>query len=226
MDADGNNPALNAQPINLKIENVKIPDFHGIPSKDSTMAQSLIQRINNLSAAINWDMSVAYHQFTIALKSKAQKWLEWQSLCTKGAVETWEWIKPRFRKEFATKSEDANILDQLAHLKMKHDEDILDLYSQVFDIRCILRSTKTREAMFPTTNGQGLYTEEQVRALLKKSDSIYGDHVHMQLFKHALPVDIKLAINLKNPTTSEEAHNIASMQYQTMQSKKQILEVM
>ena len=158
MDADGNNPALNAQPINLKIENVKIPDFHGIPSKDSTMAQSLIQRINNLSAAINWDMSVAYHQFTIALKSKAQKWLEWQSLCTKGAFETWEWIKPRFRKEFATKSEDANILDQLAHLKMKHDEDILDLYSQIFDIRCILRATKMWEATFPNPNGQGLYT--------------------------------------------------------------------
>ena len=134
--------------------------------------------------------------------------------------------RPRFRNEFATKSDNANNLDQLAHLKMKHDEDILDLYSQVFDIRCILRSTKTREAMFPTTNCQGLYTEELVRALLKKSDSIYGDHVHMQLFKHALPVDIKLAINLKNPTTSEEAHNIASMQYQTMQSKKQILEVM
>ena len=76
MDADGNNPAPNAQPVNLKIENVKIPDFHGIPSKDSTTAQSLIQRINNLSAANNWDTSVVYHQFAITLKSKAQKWLE------------------------------------------------------------------------------------------------------------------------------------------------------
>ena len=84
MDADGNNPAPNAQPVNLKIENVKIPDFHGIPSKDSTTAQSLIQRINNLSAANNWDTSVAYHQFAIALKSKAQKRLEWQSLCAEG----------------------------------------------------------------------------------------------------------------------------------------------
>ena len=173
MDADGNNPAPAAQPVNLKIENVKIPDFHGIPSKDSTTAQSLIQRINNLSAANNWEMSVAYHQFAIALKPKAQKWLEWQSFCADDVVETWEWIEPRFRKEFATKSDDANILDQLAHLKMKNDEDILDLYNWIFDIRRILRATKTREATFPTPNGQGLYTEEQVRTLLKKSDTIY-----------------------------------------------------
>ena len=226
MDADGNNPAPAAQPVNLKIKNVKIPDFHGIPSKDSTTAQSLIQRINNLHAANNWDTSVAYYQFAIALKSKAQKWLEWQSFCADNTIETWEWIKPKFRKEFAMKSDDANILDKLAHLKMKHEEDVLDLHSQIFDIRRILRATKMQEAMFPTPNGQGLYTEEQVRTLLKKSDAIYEDHVQMQLLKHALPVDIKLAINLKNPTTSEEAHNIASMQYQTMQSKKQILEVM
>ena len=118
-------------------------------------------------------MSVAYHQFAIALKPKAQKWLEWQSFGADDVVETWEWIEPRFRKEFATKSDDANILDQLAHLKMKNDEDILDLYNWIFDIRRILRATKTREAMFPTPNGQGLYTEEQVRTLLKKSDTIY-----------------------------------------------------
>ena len=73
MDADGNNPAPAAQPVNLKIKNVKIPDFHGIASKDSTTAQSLIQRINNLSTANNWDTSVTYHQFAIALKSKAHK---------------------------------------------------------------------------------------------------------------------------------------------------------
>ena len=102
---------------------------------------------------------------------------------------------------------------------MKHDEDVLDLYSQVFDIRWILRSTKTQEAMFPTPNAQGLYTEQQMCDLLKKSDSIYEDHVQMQLFKHALPVDIKLAVNLSNPTTSEQAYNIANMQFQTMQSK-------
>ena len=68
MDADGNNPAPNAQPVNLKIENVKIPDFHGVPSKDSTTAQSLIQRINNLSQANNWDTTIAFHHFAIALK--------------------------------------------------------------------------------------------------------------------------------------------------------------
>ena len=84
MNADGNNLAPNApngpnaQPVNLKIENVKIPDFHGVPSKDSTTAQSLIQRINNLSQANNWDTTVAFHHFAIALKSSAQKWLEWQ----------------------------------------------------------------------------------------------------------------------------------------------------
>ena len=221
MDADGNNPAPAAQPVNLKIKNVKIPDFHGIPSKDSTTAQSLIQRINNLHAANNWDTSVAYYQFAIALKSKARKWLEWQSFCADNTIETWEWIKPKFRKEFAMKSDDANILDKLAHLKMKHEEDVLDLHSQIFDIRRILRATKMQEAMFPTPNGQGLYTEEQVRTLLKKSDAIYEDHVQMQLLKHALPVDIKLAINLKSPKTSEEA----SMQFQTLQSKKQISEL-
>ena len=223
MDADGNNPAPAAQPVNLKIKNVKIPDFHGIPSKDSTTSQSLIQRINNLSAANNWDMWVGYHQFAIALKSKVQKWLEWQSLCAKGNIETWEWIEPRFRKEFATKSDDANILDQLAHLKMKHDEEIFDFYSWIFDIRRILRSTKMREATFPTPNAQGLYTKEQVHELLKKSDSIYEDHIQMQLFKHALPVDIRLAVNLAvnlaNPTTSEQAYNIANMQFQTAVKK-------
>ena len=225
MDTDGNNQALAAQPVNLKMENVKIPDFNGIPSKDSTTAQSLIQRINNLSHANNWDTSVTYHQFAIALKSKAQKSLESQALCVKGTVETWEWIEPWFRKEFTMQSYDANILDQLAHLKMKHDEDVRDLYSRVFDIRCLLRSTKTREATFPVPNAQGLYTKQQVCDLIKKSDSIYEDHIQMQLFKHALPVEIKLAVNLAKPTTSEQAYDIANMQFQMMQSKKHILEI-
>ena len=56
---------------------------------------------------------------------KRKNGLKWQSLCAKGAIKMWEWIEPRFSKEFATKSDDTNILDQLAHLKMQHDEDIL-----------------------------------------------------------------------------------------------------
>ena len=133
MDADGNNPAPASQPVNLKIENVKIPDVHGVPSKDSTTAQSLIQRINNLSQANNWDTTVSFHHFAIGLKSSAWKWLEWQMLCVDGATASWEWIKPRFREEFAMQWDDANILNQLSHLKMKHDENVSDLYSRVFD---------------------------------------------------------------------------------------------
>ena len=129
-------PSPSAQPINLMIENVKIPDFHGIPSKDSTTTHSLIQRINNLLHANNWDTSIVFHQFAIALKLSAQKWLEWQMLCIDSAVKTWEWIEPRFREEFATQSDDANILDQLAHLK-----NIQDLYSCICNIRRILGTT-------------------------------------------------------------------------------------
>ena len=62
-------------------------------------------------------------------------------LCVEGAIETWEWIEPRFREEFATQSDDANILDQLAHLKMKHDKNIQDLYSCICNIRRILGTT-------------------------------------------------------------------------------------
>lgn len=231
MNADGNNLAPNApngpnaQPVNLKIENVKIPDFHGVPSKDSTTAQSLIQRINNLSQANNWDTTVAFHHFAIALKSSAQKWLEWQMLCVDGATPSWEWIEPLFREEFATQSDDANILDQLSHLKMKHDENVRDLYSRVFDIRRILGTTKTREAQLPTPNGQGLYTEQQLRDFGKSCDNIYADHVQTQLFKHALPVDIKLAVNLAKPNNSVEAYKVANMQFQTMQAKKHISEL-
>ena len=47
----------------------------------------------------------------------------------------------------------------------------------------------------------------------------------MQLFKHALPVDIKLAVNLAKPENSEQAYKIANMQFQTMQAKKHISEV-
>lgn len=220
MDADGNHPAPAAQPVNLKI-----PDFHGLPSKDSTAAQRLIQLINNLSKANNWDTSVSFHQFAIALKSSAQKWLEWQMATVEGAVETWEWIEPRFRKEFVTQIDDANILDLLAHLKIQHDESVLDLYSRIYNIRRILNATKNREVTLPQANAQGFYTEEQMRDVIKKADTIYADHIHMQLFKHALPVDIKLAVNLANPTTSEQAYNIANMQYKTMQANKQISDI-
>ena len=47
----------------------------------------------------------------------------------------------------------------------------------------------------------------------------------MQLFKHALPVDIKLAVNLAKPENSEQAYKIANMQFQTMQAKKHISEL-
>ena len=61
--------------------------------------------------------------------------------------------------------------------------------------------------------------KQQVCDLIKKSDSIYEDHIQMQLFKHALPVEIKLAVNLAKPTTSEQAYNIANMQFQTAVKK-------
>ena len=146
-------------------------------------------------------------------------------LCVEGAIETWEWIEPRFREEFATQSDDANILDQLAHLKMKHDKNVRDLYNRIFDIRCILGTTKTRKVTLPMPNGQGLYTEQQMRDFANKYDSIYADHVIMQLFKHAPPVEIKLAVNLTKPETSEQAYKVANMQFQTMQVKKHISEI-
>ena len=74
-------------------------------------------------------------------------------------------------------------------------------------------------------NGQGLYTEQQMRNFAKRSHSIYADHVQMQLFKHALLVNIKLAVNLAKPETLEQGYKIANMQFQTMQAKKHISEV-
>ena len=44
----------------------------------------------------------------------------------------------------------------------------------------------------------------------------------MQLFKHALLVDIKLAVNLAKPENLKQAYKIANMQFQTMQAKKKI----
>ncbi len=116
--------------MDLKIQQTKLPEFWGQKDKDSISANEFVKRVDKMKSANNWTEKVAFDNFSLALKGEANVWLDSQIILTKieGDREQWSIIRPYFKEEFATESDDKLILDVLAHMAMRPTENVRSFF--------------------------------------------------------------------------------------------------
>jgi hypothetical protein len=116
--------------MDLKIHETKLPEFWGQKEKDSISANEFVKRVDKMMSANNWTDKVAFDNFGLALKGEANTWLDSQVLLKKivGDRERWSIIRPFFKEEFATESDDKLILDGLAHMAMGPTENVRSFF--------------------------------------------------------------------------------------------------
>jgi len=107
--------------VMLKQEVVKIPEFFGEKSKDTVTAQEFISRIDKCQVSNNWNDTTTFANFCLCLRGEAEEWLSSKVCHLKlmAAQKTWTRIRPLFKREFTTTSNDKLIIDGLANLAHK-----------------------------------------------------------------------------------------------------------
>jgi hypothetical protein len=107
-----NVPAGAQTTLAFRVEQSKIPDFWGQKAKDTVTAIVFIRKIDDLARSNNWNNTTAYANVANAFKGFARDWLfatadmlDWTE-----AQLTWTNLKPRFQKQFATQTDDKQII--------------------------------------------------------------------------------------------------------------------
>jgi hypothetical protein len=128
----GNNDAANLarqiranSNVMMKTEVVKLPDFYGEPSKDTITVLEFMARIDECQVTNEWNDITTFSFFRLALQGQADKWLSSivRHLQLAAAQKTWTCIRPVFKSEFATFSDGKLIIDGLARLSYRPNEN-------------------------------------------------------------------------------------------------------
>jgi hypothetical protein len=130
--------------MDLKIQQTKLLEFWGQKDKDSISANEFVKRVDKMKSANNWTEKVAFDNFSLALKGEANVWLDSQ-IILEGDREQWSIIRPYFKEEFATESDDKLILDGLAHMAMRPTENVRSFLDG------LIRSTKSSRMLMTAT---------------------------------------------------------------------------
>ncbi len=117
----------------VKVQQTKLPEFWGQKDKDSITANEFVKRVDKMMSSNNWSDKIAFDNFGLALRGSANTWLDSQVTLKKivGDRECWTIIRPFFKEEFITESDDKLILDGLAHMAMRPTENIRDFFGQL-----------------------------------------------------------------------------------------------
>ena len=135
QDADGGKA--------IKVQQTKFPEFSGQKDKDSNSANEFVKRVDKMMSANIWSDKVALENFALALRGSANTWLDSQITLKKifNECECWMIIRPFFKEEFATESDDKLILDGFAHLAMHSSENIRDFFGHLNQVNSITLDT-------------------------------------------------------------------------------------
>ena len=119
--------------VTLKQEIVKIPEFFGEKAKDTVTAQEFILRIDECQVSNDWNDTTTFANFRLCLRGEAEEWLSStvRHLKLTAAQKTWTRIRPLFKREFATTSDDKLIIDGLANLSHRQGENPRRFFSRL-----------------------------------------------------------------------------------------------
>jgi hypothetical protein len=138
-----NVPAGTQTTLAFRVEQSKILDFWGQKAKDNVMAIVFVRKINDLARSNNWNDTTTYANVANALKGFARDWLfttadmlDWMA-----AQLTWTNLNPRFQKQFATQTDDKQIIDGLSKLAMGPNVTTRELLVRITNMMVIIKES-------------------------------------------------------------------------------------
>ena len=196
-------PAANGN-MDLKIQQTKLPEFWGQKDKDSISANEFVKRVDKLKSANNWSEKVAFDNVGLALKGEANVWLDSQVTLKhiEGDREQWSIIRPYFKEEFATESDDKLILDGLAHMAMRPTENVRSFFGRLNAVNKVIKDaydsyTIKPAAPVPDNNGNITMPLANFQAYQKALIDNVMEFNILNQFRAALLPDLRRVINLQ-----------------------------
>jgi hypothetical protein len=188
----------------VKVQQTKLPEFWGQKDKDYISANEFIKRVDKMMSANNWSDKVAFDNFGLALKGSSNTWLDSQVLLWKiaGDREHWSIIRPFFKEEFATESDDKLILDGLAHMAMLPTENIRDFFGRLARVNTIILDayqgyTLAPQDPVPDANGNIVMTHADHQNYKKALVENVVEFYILNQFRAALLLVLRRVINLQ-----------------------------
>jgi hypothetical protein len=189
--------------INLKVEQTKLPEFWGQREKDSITANAFIQRVDNMMAANNWTDHIAFRNFALVLKGSADVWLKSQETLEDitGDRRAWTIVRPLIKAEFAIESDDKRILDGLAHLAMKQNENVRDYFGHLNMVNTIIMEAYDSYTVLPVEpvlTGNIQNDTAAMWAHVRASSINLAKFFLLNHFRAGLPTELRRVLNLQN----------------------------
>ena len=189
--------------INLKVEQTKLPEFWGQREKDSITANAFIQRVDNMMAANNWSDHIAFRNFALVLRGSADVWIKSQETLEDitGDRRAWTIVRPLFKAEFAIESDDKRILDGLAHLAMKQNENVRDYFGRLNITNTIIMEAYDSYTVLPVEpvlTGNVQNDTAAMRAHVRARDINLAKFFLLNHFRAGLPTELRRVLNLQN----------------------------
>ena len=190
--------------MDLKIQQTKLPEFWGQKDKDSISANEFVKRVDKLKSANNWSEKVAFDNVGLALKGEANVWLDSQVTLKhiEGDREQWSIIRPYFKEEFATESDDKLILDGLAHMAMRPTENVRSFFGRLNAVNKVIKDaydsyTIKPAAPVPDNNGNITMPLANFQAYQKALIDNVMEFNILNQFRAALLPELRRVINLQ-----------------------------
>jgi hypothetical protein len=198
--------------IDLKLQQTKLPEFWGQKEKDSISAHEFVKRVDKMASANNWSDKVAFDNVGLALKGQANVWLDSQITIqhVEGDREQWSIIRPFFKEEFATESDDKLILDGLAHMQQRSTENVRSFFGCLNKVNRVIINAYhgyTLTPANPPVDATGNITMSNADFLAYKQALIQNvtEFYLLNQFRAALLPDLRRVINLQPMETLDLA---------------------
>jgi hypothetical protein len=179
--------------VTMKMEVVKLPDFYGEPGKDTITALEFMARIDECQVTNEWNDITTFSYFCLALRGQADKWLSSivRHMQLTAAQKMWTRIRPVFKAEFAAFSYDKLIIDRLAKLTHRPNENPRMFFSRLEELVFVLKenyaSYGVKPDRPPPIQPQGMYTEDALTKYTNDSVDAFANFLFTQMFKAAAP---------------------------------------
>jgi len=202
----------------FQVEQRKVPEFYDQKGKDTISAFDFICQIDDLYQTNTWSDTVTYNNFANVLRGIARKWLfSMVNYLDYGANQlTWTNWKHRFQKQYAVQTNEKLIIEGLANLIMKLNENTCDLLNLVTNTMVILKESYTnyqnKAATLVNDNGNR-YTTATAEQWNRDTVNVM-QFFKMQLFWAALPSELCHVVAQRDHTTimMDDMYDIATTQ--------------
>jgi hypothetical protein len=230
----GNNDAANLARqiqantnVTMKTEVIKLPEFYGDLSKDTTMALEFMARIKQCQVTNEWNDITTFSYFRLALRGQADKWLSSvvRHLQLMPAQKTWTRIRPSFKTEFAAFSDDKLIIDRLANLSHRPGENPRMFFSQLEELIYVLKENYASCHVKPDRPAQeatGGYWEDSLMKAINDNVDNFANFMFTQMFKAAAPENVCRLLSHMDQTRLmvEEAYKVYFTDHRLEMDKK------